>query len=466
MEALAIEQVSLKNFRCFREEQTARLAPLTLLVGENSTGKTSFMALVWTLLGLAYSLRTDSPRGSIFDSSPYDLGSYDEIAHHSGLDGRRAKTFKVGFVSKSRSDGPFDREPDQIRVDYTFGKKEAGPSPLSIRLSAADAWIDLSLQPKRSPTLSFGTSRGSWHFKADHHLLTILDQPNRVQGPFMALRWFDCLIECADDRAFLRNLIPAGGSLQPTRKDKEALDLILGLTHALSDLSRQHIATTPVRSKPRRAYNPSAFARDSEGTYLPMYLANLSFSNPKRWRVLKRNLEIFGKRSGLFDEISVRYFGETDTEPFQVQVRQLGSELKTPHRNFVDVGYGVSQVLPVVTELIREESRCVFLLQQPEIHLHPSAQAALGSFFCEVASLKHQLIVETHSDHILDRVRMDIRDKVFPIKPQDVSILYFERGGLDVSIYSLRLDQEGNVLDAPDSYRSFFMTETKRSLGL
>ena len=98
------------------------------------------------------------------------------------------------------------------------------------------------------------------------------------------------------------------------------------------------------------------------------------------------------------------------------------------------------------------------------MHLHPSAQAALGSFFCQVAGLERQLIVETHSDHLLDRVRMDVRDGTTRLQPEDVSILFFERGDLDVHIHSLRFDTEGNVLDAPPSYRQFFMEETRRSL--
>ena len=108
----------------------------------------------------------------------------------------------------------------------------------------------------------------------------------------------------------------------------------------------------------------------------------------------------------------------------------------------------------------------MFLLQQPEVHLHPTAQAALGSLCCEVAALQRQLIVETHSDHLLDRVRTDVRDQRGRLKPDDVSILFFERSALDVHIHSLRLDEQGNILGAPKSYRRFFMEETQRSLGL
>ena len=74
--------------------------------------------------------------------------------------------------------------------------------------------------------------------------------------------------------------------------------------------------------------------------------------------------------------------------------------------------------------------------------------------------------METHSDHILDRVRIDVRDRTSKLKPENVSILFFERKNLGVKIHSLRIDNQGNILDAPEGYRKFFMEETRRSLGL
>ena len=132
----------------------------------------------------------------------------------------------------------------------------------------------------------------------------------------------------------------------------------------------------------------------------------------------------------------------------------------------MDVGYGVSQVLPVLIELLREDHATMFLLQQPEVHLHPMAQAALGSLFCQVANWTRQILVETHSDYIIDRVRMDVRDKKTNLKPEDVSILYFEPDGLDVKIHSLELDEDGNIMNAPPGYGQFFMDEMRRSIGL
>jgi len=146
-----------------------------------------------------------------------------------------------------------------------------------------------------------------------------------------------------------------------------------------------------------------------------------------------------------------------------------------PFHNLIDMGYGVSQILPVVTELLLENDPSMFLLQQPEVHLHPSAQAALGTLFCEIAGPDRQLIIETHSDYLLDRVRMDVRDKVGELSPEDVSILFFERENLGVKIHQLGIDEDanlvtisedGSVLGTPQHYKDFFMEETSRLLGL
>ena len=85
-----MDSITLRNFRCFREEQTARLAPLTLLVGENSTGKTSFMAMIRALWDRLLS----GSQVPDFKEEPYDLGSFDEIAHYRGGKGETGAEFR------------------------------------------------------------------------------------------------------------------------------------------------------------------------------------------------------------------------------------------------------------------------------------------------------------------------------------------------------------------------------------
>ena len=453
-----MDQITLKNFRCFREEQVARLAPLTLLVGENSTGKTSFMALIRALWDVAYQASIPD-----FKEEPYDLGSFDEIAYYRGERAGRADTFEAEFTLQSM-------EEEAYRFDVTFARSGTVPVPVKRRIALDDVWVEDCLGQDRTWQLRFGTPKGTWQWQASGYLRPRLDA-DRDKLP----HFFSFFLTLQNEVKSNRSLTELQDTESLTEEDWERLEKLVMISEMRSIFETRTYASAPVRSKPRRTYDPARPTRDPEGDYIPMYFADAYFQNKRQWNALKNALEAFGKHSGLFDEISVEPLGRKDTGPFQVQIRKFGKRAKGPQRNLIDVGYGVSQVLPVITELLRRDvrrdeamkrPRPQFLLQQPEVHLHPSAQAALGTLFCQLAGQYRQLIIETHSDHLIDRVRMDVRDSATNLRPEDVSILFFERGDLDVRIHSLRLDREGNVLNAPQSYRQFFMEETTRSLGL
>ena len=457
-----MDSITLKGFRCFREEQTARLAPLTLLVGENSTGKTSFMAMIRALWDTAYGLEIPD-----FKETPYDLGSFDEVAHHQYRREGPINSFEAGFDLM-----PTGKEvkihKSNYRFETTFERMGTAPVPARRRLERGKYWVEERLLENWNWQFRVGISKGVWQYQERSNHKNPLFGLNTL-----TIRPLHHTLALAQH--FMNKGSPNLGfsaledSPPITQKELNTLrrfifESKIGVSNYRK--AQRPFASAPVRSKPSRTYDPARPAPDPEGAYVPMYLASVYFHNKSAWEALKHRLEDFGRISGLFDEISVKPLGRRDAEPFQVQFRKFGGKFKGLYRNLIDVGYGVSQALPMITELLRREAPSMFLLQQPEVHLHPSAQAALGSFFCEIASPERQLIVETHSDHILDRVRMDVRDGRSRLKPKDVSILFFERNGLDVDIHVLKLDEHGNVRGQPESYRRFFMEETCRSLGL
>ena len=450
----AMDQITLKDYRCFHEKQTARLAPLTLLVGENSTGKTSFQALIRALWDVAY--EDEIPD---FKEEPYDLGSFDEIAHHRGRRGGLATTFEAGFSDSSRRPRRKTAKYEPHRFEVTFAKKWTTPVPVRRREAFGAYWIEEFVDPNQSfDLIRIGTKRGTWELELSE-LLRPYDE-GYLNSLDLYLRMFLSNLDPHEDMSFR----PLDGSPVLETEDRNQLRRLFSLHRRFP--RREPFASAPVRSKPHRTYDPSTDILDSEGDYVPTYLANLSAGDKKNWQSLKSKLESFGNDAGLFDEITIKRLGKTGGEPFQVQVRKFEGRRKGPLRNLTDVGYGVSQVLPVVTALLRPDAPSMFLLQQPEVHLHPSAQAALGSLFCEVAGSGRQLVVETHSDHLLDRVRIAVRDGLTGLRPEDVSILFFERDGLEVNIHSLTIDEDGNINGQPPGYRKFFMEEIQRSLGL
>ena len=428
------------------------MAPLTLLVGENSTGKTSFLAMIRALWDAAYGEEIPD-----FKEEPYDLGSFDEIAHHRGSRGGRADTFEAGFLDRGRRPRGKTTRHEPYQFEVTFGKRWTTPVPVRRRGAFGANWIEEISEPDKSyDVIRIGTCRGSWE-------LTLSDsfRPHD-EGDLHPLDFYVRGLLAVDSPEDMR-FKPQAGSPALDTQDQFQLRELFSSRRRLT--GQWPFANAPVRSKPRRTYDPSLARPDPEGDYVPMYFANLFTEDKSTWVNLKTRLEIFGKAAGLFDEITIKQLGKKGSEPFQVRIRKFDSRRKGPWRNLIDVGYGVSQALPVITELLRPDAPSLSLLQQPEVHLHPSAQAALGQLFCQAANSGQQLVVETHSDHLLDRVRMEVRDGTTELKPEDVSILFFERDGLEVHIHSLTIDEDGNINGQPNSYRRFFMEETRRSLG-
>ncbi|MDE0556617.1 MAG: AAA family ATPase [Candidatus Poribacteria bacterium] len=427
---ISIEQIDLRDFRCFRGEHSARLAPLTLVVGENSTGKTSFLALVRALWQVAHNNEVPD-----FKEEPYDLGSFSEIVHRRGGSAPKLEQFEADLRIR-------DADSASTSFGVTFERKGTAPFPTVRKIS------------NRKGTVSAKQANGNIQIRAETKKGSTWNTEVQVRFPQSEVTQLVPL-------HFLW-VVARDSRNESTQPPKDIEELLFKLQRFGHEIESRPFASAPVRSKPHRTYDPSRPARDPEGDYVPMYLAYLARQHPKEWSALKKKLMDFGAAAGLFDEIEIKSLGKHEGRPFQIEVRKRGEKLSGPWRNLVDVGYGVSQVLPLVTELMRPDAPSLVLLQQPEVHLHPSAQAALGGLFCHLAT-DRQIIAETHSNFLLDRIRMDIRDERTPLSPDDISILYFERKEIDVHIHSIRIDEDGNVIGAPPSYGNFFMEEAARS---
>ncbi|MCE2403067.1 AAA family ATPase [Candidatus Poribacteria bacterium] len=149
-------------------------------------------------------------------------------------------------------------------------------------------------------------------------------------------------------------------------------------------------------------------------------------------------------------------------------------KVRGPTSNIIDVGYGVSQILPILVQILNHsirkgtepeyEDMSYFLLQQPEVHLHPKAQAEFSSLLAKMAKQGNcSFIIETHSDNMIDRARIDIMKG--NISPEDVSLIYFEPVRNIVKVHNIGFDEMANMTDVPPHYRNFFLKESKRLMG-
>jgi predicted ATPase len=215
----------------------------------------------------------------------------------------------------------------------------------------------------------------------------------------------------------------------------------------------------PTRSKPRRTYDE--FKRDfsSEGEHTP-YLVKTLLGYRKLGKRFKNFLRQFGKESDLFDSVLIKSFGEQATSPFALNILLQGKTL-----NIKNVGYGVSQSLPVIVELFARSPNNWFAIQQPEIHLHPKAQAALGDIIFSLATKeKKKFLIETHSDYIIDRFRLNYRKQEPKVRSQ---VLFFERTKNQNRVHSIEIGKHGEYSEKqPKGFREFFIKEELKLLGI
>ena len=424
-----MDTLILEDFRCFAGRNEVPIRPLTLLVGENSTGKTSFLAAV--------SAAHDGAAPD-FNEPPFHLGSYDEIANH-GAD--RAKGFAVGrhfTIEEPTFLQPILR---RIRVEVHFSSVEAQPKISDLSVVSGDYKLEVRSLHRGQPRVSFSAGdQVVMDRSIDESLLTPTGRASNRLWPALS--------------ATLHLAYGRGNDETLREHDSDFYSLI---DWALLDIGPRPYAFAPIRTHPRRTYDPAAGAPHPEGHHIPMVLAVTSDDLDFRDRVQE-----FGRASGLYSSLGVRRLGPKGSDPFQIEVELPGGG---GVRNLIDVGYGVSQAIPIIVDCVAALPASTLLIQQPEVHLHPRAQAAMGSFLGQLAATgRNDVIVETHSDYLLDRVLMDVRDEKIP--PQDVLILYFERAADGVKIHPIEVDASGRVVDVPEGYRSFFLDEQRRFFGV
>lgn len=129
----------------------------------------------------------------------------------------------------------------------------------------------------------------------------------------------------------------------------------------------------------------------------------------------------------------------------------LRTSAETGFHRPIHVGFGLTQVLPIVVAAISGQPNDLLLIENPEVHLHPAGQAKIGSFLTSVAAAGIQVILETHSDHVLNGVRRSVKAGV--LNHEQVLCHFFrDRASEGDQVVSPNIDKDGNVDVWPDGF--------------
>lgn len=434
------------NFRGFHETYIP-FTDVNFLMGENSTGKSSILSLLNLLDNTGFWL------GQKFNYEDIHLGSFSEIA-----DSETDKDFfKIGvfdlnngstkgnvpyksILMKFENDKglPYISEFRYITNDHSvvvnIGKK-------SIKYKSRE----ISIVPENhSEALVFFKN---WIQEVDVNIKSkgynIVKFPFNVRTPL----------------PFIWGIIEA----ELETKKKETANSS-NKSKGLSQLSREIVIPSfignfcwvaPIRAKPKRTYDNYGVSPSSEGDHAP-YLLNglLNFSKSSYKKDVLSSIESFGLQSGLFESINTVPFGKDETSPFQLDII-----LNRKNFKISNVGYGVSQALPIIVEVLSRTKNTLFAIQQPEVHLHPRAQAALGEFIYNMHLAENKnFVIETHSEYLINRFRIKISQNEG--KKVDSQVLFFERTDKGNKVDIIEIDDKGRYSeDQPEAFMNFFVKE-------
>jgi hypothetical protein len=430
----------LDNFRGFTNT-TIPITDVNFLVGENSTGKTSVLAALKLLSTPQFWFEQS------FEHEDVHLGHFDDMVSVHASD---RTFFRIGQVSPSEPSRKTD-EGGATAFLFTFVSRNGLPE---IHRCTANFGPDQIHLVRSGKKVLYKYERSSSPLTFDSLVLEVLPkwsaEHQRPANGYEMIAPPRGLGRRVPLLAFFSLILPK------VRKVAKERDDVAFMVPA-SALDRELVWVAPIRTKARRTYDELTLDFSSEGLHTPYLIRKILGSKAEATK-FKSFIARVGAASGLFESVQIRRFGGSITAPFELDIVIDNKAL-----NLSSVGYGVSQSLPVFVELLARRRGSWFAIQQPEVHLHPRAQAALGDVFFEMAARENKrFLIETHSDFTIDRFRMNYKNN--RVNNPSGQILFFERRNKQNAITHLVIDESGRLpVKQPRSYREFFLKEALKT---
>lgn len=443
-----MKSLYLDNFRGFHEASIA-LEDVNFCVGENSSGKTSLLSAINLLSSSRFWFEQS------FEGSEVSISHFEDFVSVTSVD----KTYFRMGVADTIERNPGSEQHKGRAFLFTYADHEGVPKLRSFTTNYRDSSI----------TLYFSEVAVRYRIlKLDSSTLTSRDKHHLLFKHWAALQDDRSLrgTKIVKDEGVTKGYVPPLYALITAVREgfstiaKDGKRVIAGIPFPGPLFGDDAAWIAPIRTKPRRTYDEAKRDFSPEGTHVP-YLLKRMLSGGKGSDKFVAFLRRFGKESGLFKQINIHKFGNSPTSPFEIEVI-----LDSKPLNINNVGYGVAQGLPVIVEAFVRHPGTLFVIQQPEVHLHPRAQASIGEMIFNLASRdKKQFVVETHSDFTIDRFRVALRNsKKSGITSQ---VLFFERTGGKNKVTTISIEDNGDLsVDQPDSYRDFFLKEGLKVIGI
>jgi len=437
-EGSMIKQLRIKNFKGWRDTGLIKMAPLTVFFGANSSGKSSIGHL---LLALKQTVDNPDSKAVIFpggSNSPIQLGSLQNIVYHRNVENKIEFEY-VWNLSKpidiSDAKNKVEYKGDEIRFSSSIGLRDQKTGEVDC--------FNYEIIDRGKVVLSVGMvkngAKGSYSIDSKYYTLV----KNRARqwsigSPVRFYGFPETVVAYHQNADFVQTL---------------------NLQHAQLFGSLFYLG--PMRNSPLRLYDwfgsePDSVGSLGENTISAILAAQNRMLNTRKGKKMKPFSEVIATKlqeMGLIERFSVTPIA-AGRQSYEVKVRTKSSMDMV---DLPDVGFGISQVLPVLVQLFYAPTNSIIIMEQPEIHLHPRAQAALADVMIDAINSREngkerniQLVIETHSEHFLRRLQRRIAESIIS---NDQFAAYFANiNSKPTKLEALKVDRFGNILNWPHDF--------------
>jgi hypothetical protein len=464
-----ITEIELENIRLFEGSSWHfSLPPLSVFCGTNNSGKSTILK---TLLLLRQSQEIREPRSERqgrleLVGQQVDLGNYSSLVSHNEThrdiliaitieDKMPFSLYKLLGLINNDSSNYEQFVLYRLKTRFIFGLSSE-TTPAALKKAVYEISVDeknlLSWEVVVSE--SYERNEPKYEIIIPRHFLERLDEFKTIDEPNQDNLHF---------KTSLKGILPFGLTvLQPLppiiREATSDLDKALSDIHYLG----------PLRSPGKRHYvgSPNLDTDDPTGKSIPFLLVDLSVYHSKVWNCPPRQPNQHSKEIPLVHALNFwLYYLRTGHEPsddnteIEVSVKselyvevKIKSVTETHNYPLIDSGFGYSQVLPILVKGLLAKPGQTLVVEQPELHLNPALQVRLADFLVAMVCAGKQVLIETHSEHIVDAIRvLYVEDETGQL--ENKCRIFFIDTELDKpSVLQLDIKKDGTVPDWPQHF--------------
>lgn len=440
-----INKLRIQNFKCWKDTGEIEMSPITLLFGTNSSGKSSIGQF---LMMLKQTVESPDRKAVFFPggrNSPVQLGSFQEMVYGRKADEKISFNYEWDLPENLGIKDPISKA--MFSGDKIGYKAQVGLYGNGEKVLAVDS-LEYKVQFKDNMELTVRMERnrdGINEYSVKSTKYPLRRKVGRKWSPGAPVRFYgfpDEVVAYHQNADFVQEL---------------------NLRHERLFSSIHYLG--PLRNRAERLYTwggnqPESVGYSGENTVAAILAARkenrkINLEYDKNRKLFEELIAEKLKQMELIEEFKLKQIADQRQE-YEVKIRTKGSP---DWVDLLDVGFGISQILPVLVECYYAPRNSIIIIEQPEIHLHPKAQTLLADVMIDVINAREdgqerniQLIIESHSEHFLRRLQRRIAEDRKGDLTNKITAYFAEITIMPAKLLPLQIDSYGNILNWPENF--------------